>query len=382
MGLPFARHRHRLRAIDDRDPVRAFVDPHLVPARPEVYHPRAGVPHRRQALDLARNAPGAGREAGVHHRCNRDEHRARLVGERCGVEALAELLFDEGGGKSPFGEARTAEHGVEEASVVGDAADLVAIQRILHGGDRRRPIGAVGDELRDHGIVEHRDLGALVHARIDAAGLARRGLAIAREAPYGGDEAPRRVFGVDAAFQRPAVSPDILLTEGQGLASGDSDLLLHQVDAGDHLGDWMLNLEPRVHFQEIEVPLLVGDEFHRTGGAIADSGGQRAGLRPHCRPRFFVKQGARRLLDHLLVAALDRAFALAEVDDRASVIGEHLDFDMARVLDEALDEDPPVAEGRRRLVDGGRHASLSAASSQTSRMPLPPPPAEALIMTG
>ena len=170
------------------------------------------------------------------------------------------------------------------------------------------------------------------------------GLAIAREAPDGGDEAPRRILGIDAAFQRPAVSPDVLLAEGQRLTGGDPDLLLHQVDAGDQLGDRMLDLEPRVHLQEIEVPLLVGDEFHRAGRAVAHGGGECAGLGPHRRPRRLVEQRARRLLDHLLVAALDRAFAFAQVDDRAGAIGEHLYFDMARVFDEALDEDAPVAE--------------------------------------
>ena len=118
--------------------------------------------------------------------------------------------------------------------------------------------------------------------------------------------------------------------KARGLAGGNSDLLLHQIDAGDQLGDRMLDLEPRVHLQEVEVPLLVGDEFHRAGGAIADGGGQRAGLRPHRRPGLLVEQRARRLLDHLLVAALDRALALTQVDDRAGIVGEHLDLDMAR----------------------------------------------------
>ena len=49
----------------------------------------------------------------------------------------------------------------------------------------------------------------------------------------------------------------------------------------------------------------------------------------------------------LLVAALDRAFALAEVDDGAVVIAEDLDLDVARVLDVLLDVD--VAEPERRL---------------------------------
>jgi hypothetical protein len=51
----------------------------------------------------------------------------------------------------------------------------------------------------------------------------------------------------------------------------------------------------------------------------------------------------------LLVAALDRAFAFAEIDDVAVLVAEHLDFDVARIDDELLDEDAVVAEGRLRL---------------------------------
>src|SRR4029077_7351713 len=43
-------------------------------------------------------------------------------------------------------------------------------------------------------------------------------------------------------------------------------------------------------------------------------------------------------------AALDRAFALAEVDDRAVVIAEHLELDVPRILDVLLDVDVADAE--------------------------------------
>ncbi len=63
-------------------------------------------------------------------------------------------------------------------------------------------------------------------------------------------------------------------------------------------------------------------------------------------------------------------------------VAEHLDFDVARLGDEFLDEDAVVAEGGLRLVLRGLEAFRASASFQAMRMPLPPPPAEALIMTG
>ena len=54
--------------------------------------------------------------------------------------------------------------------------------------------------------------------------------------------------------------------------------------------------------------------------------------------------GCGRFLDHLLVAALERAVALAERDDAAGAVTEDLDFDMARARHEAFEEEAGIAE--------------------------------------
>jgi hypothetical protein len=64
------------------------------------------------------------------------------------------------------------------------------------------------------------------------------------------------------------------------------------------------------------------------------------------------------------------------------LVGQHLDLDVARLDHEFLDEDAVVAERTCASVlrpTGSRRTSLSF---QAMRMPLPPPPAEALIITG
>ena len=93
-------------------------------------------------------------------------------------------------------------------------------------------------------------------------------------------------------------------------------------------------------------------------------------------------EGRRRLFDHLLVPALDGALALVQVDDVAVAVSEHLDLDVARLLDELLDEDAVVAKAVARLVAAGREASKASLSLKATRRPLPPPPALALIITG
>ena len=130
----------------------------------------------------------------------------------------------------------------------------------------------------------------------------------------------------------------------QLLAGGDADHLLDEVDAGDQFGDRMLDLQAGVHFEEVERAVLPGDELDRAGAVVVHGLGQRDGLLAHGLAGLLVEQRRRRFLDDLLVAALDRAFALAEIDDVAVLVAEHLDFDVARIDDEFLDEHAVVAE--------------------------------------
>ena len=77
--------------------------------------------------------------------------------------------------------------------------------------------------------------------------------------------------------------------------------------------------------------------------------GQGDGLGPHGGAGGLVQQGRGRLLDDLLIAALDRTFALEQVDHMAVLVAQHLDLDVARIDDELLKKDPVVAEGVQRL---------------------------------
>ena len=96
--------------------------------------------------------------------------------------------------------------------------------------------------------------------------------------------------------------------------------------------------------RKIEALVLAGDEFDGAGGIVFHGLGERDRLLAHLAAGGLVEQRRRRFLDHLLIAALDRAFALAEIDHVAVLVAEHLDFDVAGIDDEFLDEDAVVAE--------------------------------------
>ena len=86
---------------------------------------------------------------------------------------------------------------------------------------------------------------------------------------------------------------------------------------------------------------------------------------------------------HLLVPPLDRAVAFEQRDDVAVGVGEDLDLDVPGAGQVLLDQHAVVAEGRQRLALGTLDRGLDLVwRKPTMRMPLPPPPAEALISTG
>ena len=210
------------------------------------------------------------------------------------LEPVRELLGDEARRQRTRAPALMRHQRRQERDVVADALDREGVEGPGLRVDRLQPRRRVGDQLGDHGIVVDRDLAALVDAGVVAhrypvgAALLRR--PVGDEAAGRGQEVAGRILGVDAAFHRPAVEPDLRLGDAQRLARRNPDHLLDEVDAGDHLGDRMLDLQPGVHLEEIEGLVLPGDELDGAGRVVADRLGQRDRLLAHQPPRGGVEQ--------------------------------------------------------------------------------------------
>ena len=82
------------------------------------------------------------------------------------------------------------------------------------------------------------------------------------------------------------------------------------------------------------------------------------------------------------MAALHGTFAFAQMDHVAVLIAKDLDLDVAGVFDQLLDVDAAIAEGAQSFARGGVEAGARSSARSTRRMPLPPPPATALSITG
>src|SRR6185312_12455840 len=78
-----------------------------------------------------------------------------------------------------------------------------------------------------------------------------------------------RVFGVDAALDGMALEADVLLPHRKPTAGSDADLLVDQIDARDRLGHRVLHLKARVHFDEVELAVLV-EELDSARARIAE----------------------------------------------------------------------------------------------------------------
>jgi len=114
----------------------------------------------------------------------------------------------------------------------------------------------------------------------------------------------------------------------------------------------VLDLEAGVHLQEVEGAVGAEEELDGADAVVADGLGGGHRRRPHPGPQVVVDGRGRRLLDELLVAALHGAVPFEEVHDRAVVVAEHLDLDVAAGRDVALEEHGRVAEGGGRLPGG------------------------------
>ena len=205
---------------------------------------------------------------------------------------------------------------------------------------------------------------------------------IARQPAGGWQEAAIGIFGIDPRFDRPAVPLHIFLRERQFLARGAADHQFDQVEPGDQFRHRMLDLQARIHFQEIEIARAIDDELDRAGAVITHGLGQRDRLRAHGGAGLFVQEGRWRFLDHFLVAALDGTFALVQMNDIAVLVGDQLDFDMARLGDEFLHQQAAIAEAGLGFVAGRQDRLRQLLLALTTRRPLPPPPADALTITG
>ena len=145
--------------------------------------------------------------------------------------------------------------------------------------------------------------------------------------------------------------------EVQPLAPCDSNLPLDEVDAGHHLGNRVLDLQSRVHLEEIEPAVVRQEELDGPGARVAHRARNRRGGRRHGLPQLRRDSDRRRLLDDFLMAPLDRALAFDERQHRSVLVAKDLHLDVPRPRQPSLEVDRGVAECRSRFRARGTHGA-------------------------
>ena len=197
------------------------------------------------------------------------------------------------------------------------------------------------------------------------------------DGPAGGQEVVVGILGVQPALDRGAVEAHLVLREVELLALRDADLFTDDVDAGHALGNRVLDLQAGVDLEEVELAVRRQDELDRSGAPVAHRAARGDRSLAHAGAQLGGQRGGGGLFDDLLVAALDAALALEQVDEVIVRVAQDLDLDVARPFDVLLDEQGVVAEGAFRFAlrafDGLReplraaldaHALAAAASAR------------------
>ncbi len=156
---------------------------------------------------------------------------------------------------------------------------------------------------------------------------------------------------------------------GSGFAGGHAQLPLDEIEAGDRLGDGMLDLQARVHLHEIECAARIEQEFDRAGADIADGLRRRDGGCAHARAAMPAStRRRRRLLDRPSGGGAAPSSRARRDGRRCRGVGEDLDLDVARLSTIARSRisspSPKAAVASERARAQARPATRSAVAHQ------------------
>ena len=137
----------------------------------------------------------------------------------------------------------------------------------------------------------------------------------------------------------------------QCMPLSDEDLRAHDINAGDHLRNGVLNLHARIYFNEVEIPGIDIDEKLDCSGTKVVGGARNSTAASHNSFRILsVKIYGWSQLDDFLMAPLNGAVAFEEVQDVSELVTQDLHFNVLCARDEALEKNRIIAESCGRFL--------------------------------
>ena len=200
--------------------------------------------------------------------------------------------------------------------------------------ERRRPVGGVGDHLGEHRVVVAADRRCPRRVRESTrTPVARRLVERRAPSPPVGRKPRAGILGVDAGLDGVPGQRDVVLRRSEQLLpaamrscrSTRSRPVTSSVTGCSTCRRVFISMKKNSSGRSAD-----DDELDGARAGVVDAARAcRTAAAPIAGARRRVEQRRRRLLDDLLVPALQGALALAEVDDVAVRVGEHLHLDVA-----------------------------------------------------
>ncbi len=159
-----------------------------------------------------------------------------------------------------------------------DAFDHIFTERTVHGLNGFLAGLGHRDQLSDHRIIVGRNDVSGIGVAVDPYAMAT-GLMQHRNTAGRGTKIVVRVLRIDPTLDR--VHLRNIITTRNFIPRRNQDLLLDEIVIDHLLRHTMLHLNPRVHFHEIEVPVLVHQKLNRTYTLIIDRRRRLLGRLPH-----------------------------------------------------------------------------------------------------
>src|SRR5690348_4739269 len=121
------------------------------------------------------------------------------------------------------------------------------------------------------------------------------------------------MLGVYAAFDGVPAHLDRSGNDVAQLFAGrNPDLRLHKIDSGHHLRDRMLDLNARVHLDEVQAAVFVHEELDSAGVDVSDLAQTAFEFVANLLSEFWRDLRRRRFFNELLMTALNTTLAFAK----------------------------------------------------------------------
>ena len=265
------------------------------------------------------------------------------------------VVIDEGGGDDAGLELGVGEHIEDEGDVGLDTTDAALLKDALHTGDSLGEVGTTGGVLDKHGVVVGGDGKAGVANAIHT-DAATGGMAVDGNGAGVGSKVLLRILGGHTALDGNATGANVLLLETDFVKGGtgsNAKLGLDNVNSGNLLGDGVLDLDTGVDLNEVGLHVGgIDQELDGTSILVVGTGGQIASVLVQLLAKVIRERPTGGHLNDLLMASLDGAITLVQMNDVAGTIAKDLDLNVTGTLNELLHKDGTVAETGQSLTGG------------------------------